>query len=172
MPGPDFDPLDGLSEDDKEYLDGHRDAFKRQAAARKNLSTDDQRDEERKLAAEAQIKATQLAHGVVPAANGHAVPAPVQTVSQGKISLMIGIPDSNGSLPATTEKFAPDWAAMKEIIAKYNGIWTVSRHEFPAQVADILGFFGKEGWPKPADSEQETFEVIVKSGRVFRTDPE
>jgi hypothetical protein len=168
MPEPDFDPMDGLTEDDKQYLAGHKKAFERQAAARGNL------DDVRKKAAEEHMRATQEAAGVpvTPPTNG-ARPAPVAApVASGRISLMVAVPDASGGLPPTTEKFAPDWNSMKEIIAKHNGTWTVSRHEFSAQVADILGFFGKDGWAKPVESEKEVFEAIVKNGRVFRTDPE
>lgn len=168
MPGPDFDPLDGLSEDDKSYLDGHKGAFKRQAAAH---ATDD----ERKKAAVEHMRSVRIAAGLSP--ETPAV-APVNGVSAaksvpaGSVSIVVAIPDPNGGLPPTTEKFAPDWNSMKDVISKFNGTWVVSRHEFPSQVSDILGFFGKEGWPKPQDSEKETFEAIVKNGRVFRTDPE
>jgi hypothetical protein len=171
MPGPDYDPLEGLSEEDKSYLDSHKNAFQRQAAARAG-------DEVRKKAAEEHMRGVRVAAGLSPDAphpapvtNGASIHA-VPSVPAGRISIMVAVPDSSGGLPPTTEKFAPDWNTMKDKISKFNGTWVVSRHEFPGQVADILGFFGKEGWPKPEDSEKEVFEVIVKNGRVFRTDPE
>ena len=167
MPQPDFDPMDGLSEDDKAYLDSHRSAFERQKRAHDN-------DEERKKAAEAHIRATREAAGIPADAPMpfSKVVAAVLAAPTGRISLMVARPETNPhDIPSTTEKFAPDWNSMKEIIAKYDGTWVISRHEFSVQVADILGFFGKDGWEKPADSEKETFEAIVKSGRVFRTDP-
>jgi hypothetical protein len=170
MPGPDFDPLEGLSEEDKSYLDSHKSAFQRQAAAHVG-------DEARKKAAEEHMRAVRIASGLSPdtppprAANGAPAVVP-HPVPAGRISIMVAIPDSSGGLPPTTEKFAPDWSTMKDRISKFNGTWTVSRHEFPSQVADILGFFGKDGWDKPEGSEKEVFEAIVKNGRVFRTDPE
>ena len=170
MPQPEFDPMDGLSEEDKQYLDGHRNAFARQKAAHDAKAGG---DEERKKAAEEHIRATREAAGLPPDAP---MPTPqvvkAAAVASGRISIMVARPETKpNDLPSTTEKFAPDWNAMKEFIAKYDGTWIISRHEFSVQVADILGFFGKDGWAMPADSEKETFEAIVKSGRVFRSDP-
>lgn len=176
MPEPDFDPMDGLSEEDKQYLSGHRDAFQRQAAAHAKINGS---DEDRKRAAEEHMRATQAAAGVPvtpqPANGAAPAPRPVAVVAAqpGKVSLMVAVPETKGNdLPIAGEKFAPDWNSMKEQIAKHTGTWIVSRHEFTSQVADILGFFGKDGWAKPTDSEKETFEAIVKNGRVFRSDPE
>jgi hypothetical protein len=172
MPGPDFEPLEGLSEEDKSYLDSHKNAFQRQAAARAG-------DEARKKAAEEHMRSVRTAAGFPPDApvsapsiNGTSAHHAAPLVPAGRISIMVAVPDANGGLPSTTEKFAPDWNAIKDRISKFNGTWVVSRHEFSGQVADILGFFGKDGWPKPEDSEKEVFEAIVKNGRVFRTDPE
>jgi hypothetical protein len=163
--------LDGLSEEDKAYLDGHRNAFERQKKAHEAAQGS---DAERKRAAEDHIRATREAAGLPPDAPMPTpkVVAAVLATPTGRISLMVARPETKpNDIPPTTEKFAPDWNAMKEMIAKYDGTWVISRHEFPVSVADILGFFGKDGWEKPADSEKETFEAIVKSGRVFRTDP-
>lgn len=167
MPQPDFDPMDGVSDEDKAYLDSHRTAFERQKRAHDN-------DAERKKAAEEHIRATREAAGL-PADAPMPTPkvvAAAATALTGRISVMVAIPETKpNDIPSTTEKFAPDWAAMKEIISKFDGTWTVSRHEFAAQVNAILGFFGKDGWEKPVDTVKETFEAIVKSGRVFRSDP-
>lgn len=88
------------------------------------------------------------------------------------LSILVAVPEAAGAggLPPTTEKYAQDWETMKTIIARYDGTWIVTRHEFPANVPDILGFFAKDGWSAPADSEKQKFEAIVKSGRVFKTD--
>lgn len=159
----------GLSDEDKSYIASHKTAFERQAAAHAG-------DETRKKAADEHMRSVRIAAGLSPdAPPSPAAGAPslaTQAVPAGRISIMVAVPDSSGGLPSTTEKFAPDWNSMKEMIAKFNGTWTVSRHEFSGQVADILGFFGKDGWVKPKDSEKESFEAIVKNGRVFRTDPE
>ena len=165
MPMPDFDPMDGLSEEDLAHIAGHKTAFERQAAAH-GLA-----DEARKRKSDEHRRATQLANGISPTDDAPIIASPVGNVATGAISVMIAVADDSGGIPATTPKFAPDWNAMKDIIVKYNGTWLISRHEVPSQVANILGFFGKDGWPKPADSEKETFEAIVKNGRVFRTDP-
>lgn len=168
MPEPDFDPLDGVSEEDKAYLDTHRNAFKRQQMAHAA-------DEERRKAAEAHIRATREAAGVptdAPMPTRPAVTAASVQSAPGKISVMIALPEHRpNEIPSTTEKFAPDWNSMKEIIAKFDGTWVVARHEFSTQVSEILGFFGKDGWARPEGSEKERFEAIVKNGRVFRTDP-
>lgn len=174
MPGAaeEFDPFDGLEEEDRAYLDGHRKAFSKQKAIHDAYNTD---DDSRRKAAEAHIRATQAAAGVTPSVPTPGTPPPRAASSQaqvGHVSILVAKPDSGAQLPPTTEKYAPDWSAMKEIIAKYDGTWIVSRHEFSNSVANILGFFGKDGWEKPTESEKERFEVIVKSGRVFRTDPE
>lgn len=170
MPEPEaeFDPLGGLSAEDLAYIDGHRKALSRQHAVHAVANTT---DDERKKAAEEHMRATQIAAGVTPTTAGPPLAALRAAPSApGQLSIMIAIPDGS-PLPPSTEKFAPDWASMKEIIAKFDGTWVVVRHEFPGNVANVLGFFGKDGWEKPAGSEVERFEVIVKSGRVFRTDP-
>jgi hypothetical protein len=168
MPEPEFDPLEGLTEDDKSYLDSHRNAFQRQAKAHAG-------DEERRKAAEEHMRATRQAAGLP--ADAPLPPRPpssvaAQPVQPGRISIMVASSETKGGeLKAAHDKYAPDWNSMKEIIAKHDGTWVVTRHEFSTGVADILGFFGKDGWERPADSEKEKFEVIVKNGRVFRTDP-
>jgi hypothetical protein len=181
MPDPnEFDPFVGLTADDTEYLNSHRQAFARQQKAHAH-------DEERKKAAEAHLRATREAAGLppdaplpapspsaasvvvpgAPASAAAAIPTP-----SGRISIVVARPDVKpNELPPSTEKFAPDWGTLKEMIAKFDGTWIVSRHEFPVQVATILGFFGKDGWEKPVDTVKETFEAIVKNGRVFRSDP-
>jgi len=169
MPQADFDPLDGLDDDDKAYLTGHKTAFERQKKAHDT-------DAKHKKAAEDHIRTTREAAGLPPDApmpTPQVVAAVLATpVATGRVSLMVARPETKpNDLPSTTEKFAPDWNSMKEMISKYDGTWVISRHEFSVQVADILGFFGKDGWEKPVESEKETFEAIVKSGRVFRTDP-
>lgn len=169
MPEPEFDPLDGLTEEDKSYLDAHRNAFKRQAQAHAG-------DEERRKAAEEHMRATRQAAGLPADAPLPLRPPPstvaAQPVQAGRISIMVANPETKpNELPAANEKFAPDWNTMKEIIAKHDGTWVVTRHEFSSSVADILGFFGKDGWARPSDTEKEKFEAIVKNGRVFRTDP-
>jgi hypothetical protein len=179
MPEPDFDPFAGLTEEDKEYLDRQRNAFARQKRAHDG-------DEERKKAAEAHLRATREAAGLPPdgslavaaAAAAVVVPgAPASAaaaipVPSGRISVVVARPDIKpNELPPSTEKFAPDWNTLKEMISKFDGTWIVSRHEFPVQVSTILGFFGKDGWDKPVDTVKETFEAIVKNGRVFRSDP-
>jgi hypothetical protein len=174
MPEPDFDPFAGLTDEDKEYLDRQRNAFARQKRAHEG-------DEERKRAAEAHLRATREAAGLSPDAP---VPPPVVVpgalasaaatipVPSGRISVVVAKPDAKpNELPPSTEKFAPDWNTLKEMISKFDGTWIVSRHEFPVQVSTILGFFGKDGWDKPVDTVKETFEAIVKNGRVFRSDP-
>lgn len=174
MPGPDdFDPLQGLDEEDRAYLQDHRKAFARQQAVHKQFNAG---DDDRRKAAEEHLKATQVANGVAPAQiAAPASPMPVAVpVASGALSILIAVPEAAGAggLPSTTEKYAPDWTTMKDIIARYDGTWIVRRHEFPANVPNILGFFAKEGWAAPEESEKQKFEAIVKNGRVFRTDPE
>jgi hypothetical protein len=180
MPGPDdFDPMQGLDAEDLAYLQRQREAFSRQKAAHQRFALS---DEDRRKAAEEHMRATQAANGVVPqeapvpvAAPAVTAPAPVaapRPTPSGLLSILVAIPEAAGAggIPPTTEKYAGDWETLKGIIAKYDGTWVVVRHEFPANVPDILGFFGKDGWTKPSDSEKQRFEAIVKSGRVFKTD--
>lgn len=171
MPRPDFDPMDGLSDEDIQYLDSHRKAFSRQSEAHASM------DEERKRAAQEHMKSVQQLSKGSAMSPSEVVrekvrPSPISSRALGTMSVLIAVPDPSGGLPPTKEKYAPDWNSMKDMISKYDGIWVVSRHEFPSHVSSILGFFGKEGWPSPDDSEKEVFEVIVRGGRVFRTDPE
>ena len=169
-----FDPMDGLSPEDMEYLNRQRSAFARQQAAHGRPDG----DEDRIAAAEAHRRSVMQQHGIEPPKTG---PGPVSMAAPAPapvplFSVLRAAPEGsegNGvSLPPTGERFAPDWKHMKEQIAAYDGTWVVSRHEFPAHVAFVLGFFGKEGWDAPPDAQKESFEVIVKNGRVFRTDPE
>jgi len=170
MPDADFDPFQGLDEEEKAYLNGQKKAFAKQKAVHEAYNASQMGDEERKKAAEEHMRATMAAAGFVPS-----VPQPgrAATAAPGNISILVAKPETMGhELPSTTEKFAPDWAGLKEIIAKYDGTWIVCRYEFLGNVANILGFFGKDGWQRPEDAEKQKFEVIVKSGRVFKTDPE
>lgn len=171
MPGAEFDPFQGLDEEERAYLAGQKAAFAKQKAVHEAHNAAQMGDEERRKAAEEHMRATQAAAGFVP--TGPVPNAPRHSAAPGTISILVAKPETSGhQLPSTTEKFAPDWPGMKEIIAKYDGTWIVYRYEFLGNVANILGFFGKDGWQKPEDSEKQKFEVIVKNGRVFKTDPE
>lgn len=170
-----FDPSEGLSPEDLQYINSQKDAFSRQQAAHAMHGS----DESRKAAAEAHRRETMRQHGVeVPEELPN---APVSSASQspaaglsGTFSVLRAVPEveSVGHLPQAAHQYAPDWALMKERISGHDGIWVVSRFEFVPHVAFILGFFEKEGWESPPDAKKESFEVIVKNGRVFRTDPE
>jgi len=169
-----FNPGEGLSAEDISYINGQKQAFERQQAAHGMHGS----DEPRAAAAEAHRRETMRAQGVeVPdelpvAPTGQPVSAGVPTL----FSVLQANPEigegKNMTLAPAGEQFAPTWDLMKGMISQHDGIWTVSHYEFPPHVASILGFFGKEGWEAPSDSKKRSFEVIVKNGRVFRTDPE
>ena len=167
-----FDPGEGLSQEDIQYINQQKEAFSRQQEAHGMHST----DAARKSAAEAHRREVMKSQGLpVPdelpmAAPGRAAQSSAATM----FSVLRAIPDtSNGTkLAPTGEQYAPDWPSMKERIASHDGTWIVSRYEFQPDVSLILGFFEKNGWESPVDAEKESFEVIVKNGRVFRTDPE
>jgi len=166
-----FDPLDGLSPDDLEYLNKQRDAFARQKAAHDRDSGDDARA----AAAEAHRREVMEKHGVTPSGEVLPTPGPSPSQTPGLFSVLKAEPEAEeigGSIPSTREKYAPDWKHLKAQIANHDGIWIVSHYEFPAHTAFILGFFHKEGWDHPPDAKKRSFEVIVKNGRVFRSDPE
>lgn len=167
-----FDPMDGLSPDDMKYLADQKSAFARQQAAHGMHST----DADRASAAEAHRRSVMQANGVEPPAGPLQSPGSQASPSAptGLFSVLRAVPDTSGDarLAPTGEKYAPDWRNLKERISSHDGTWIVSRHEFPAHVAFVLGFFGKDGWETPPDAQKESFEVIVKNGRVFRTDPE
>jgi len=173
-----FDPMAGLSAEDMQYLSGQKKAFERQQAAHSMHSS----DESRAVAAEEHRRAVMRSQGVAvpdelpsgPVPNGQAATvAPVNSL----LSILHATPETgegkNMTLAPAGEQFAPDWTLLKSRISKYDGIWTVAHYEFPAHAAYILGFFGKEGWDAPPEtSKKRSFEVIVRDGRVFRTDPE
>jgi hypothetical protein len=169
-----FDPGEGLSQEDLQYINTQKDAFERQSAAHGMHST----DAGRKDAADAHRREVMKQGGVeVPATLPGAPTAPVPTHAgvPTMFSVLRAAPDTGdggATLAPAGEQYAPDWALMKERIAKHDGTWIVEHYEFHPQVAFILGFFGKEGWEAPKDSKKKSFEVIVKNGRVFRTDPE
>jgi hypothetical protein len=171
----DFDPMNEVSAEDVAYLNGQKKAFERQQAAHGMHST----DESRAAAAEEHRRATMRAQGIDVPDNLPGAPAQSRPVSAGVpalFSVLQAVAETGDgkdmTLAPAGEQFAPDWALMKERISKHDGTWTVSHFEFPPHVAHILGFFGKDGWEAPPDSQKGSFEVIVKNGRVFRTDPE
>ena len=168
-----FDPGEGLSQEDLQYINSQKDAFERQQAAHGMHGT----DAGRKDAAEAHRRAVMRQQGVEPPETLPGAPArPV--AAQGGIPTMFSVlraaPDTGdgATLAPAGEQYAPDWALMKDRISKHDGTWIVEHYEFHPHVALILGFFGKEGWEAPPDSKKKSFEVIVKNGRVFRTEPE
>lgn len=169
-----FDPMNGVSADDLAYIQGQKKAFERQQAAHNMHSSDG----DRAAAAEAHRRDTMRAQGVEVPEDLPPTPAsqPVQAAIAGMFSVLQALPETGEgksmTLAPANEQFAPTWDLMKKRISKYDGTWTVSHYEFPPHVAHILGFFGKEGWDAPPDSKKKSFEVIVKDGRVFRTDPE
>jgi hypothetical protein len=188
MPGKGFDPMDGLTAEDHAYLDAQKRAKARQEAAWQGHPTGDADDEERRRMAEEHRRKTMADHGVSPAdllKDQPQGPAAASSVPESGVapSPAAGVPTlfsvlkagpvvTEVELPQAHEQFAPDWAEMKKRISPHDGTWLVEKFEFHPHVAHILGFFGKEGWEAPEDAKKEEFEVIVKGGRVFRTDPE
>jgi hypothetical protein len=172
--GDEFNPLGEVSAEDMAYINGQKKAFERQQAAHSMHST----DEGRANAAEEHRRATMRANGIEVPDDLPIAPAqsPVSTGLPTMFSVLQAVSEAGDSardmLPAAGEQYAPDWALMKERISPHDGTWTVSHFEFPPHVAHILGFFGKDGREAPPDAKKNSFEVIVKNGRVFRTDPE
>lgn len=168
-----------LRPDDRSYLDELKRAQERQQAAHAEvMKTIADVDAERARASEQHMNRVRAASAPVPAdlVVNQPIPAPsIQAPTpNASLSILKAKPfiDSDIELPHSEEKFAPDWPKMKTIISKLDGVWVVKRYEFIAAVPLILGFFGKGDWEAPVDAEKETFEVIVKGGRVFRSDPE
>jgi hypothetical protein len=61
---------------------------------------------------------------------------------------------------------------MKRILScSQDGSWIVSVHQINTTASDILGFFKKDGWPSPKDSKKDSFEVMIKDGKIFRSEP-
>lgn len=79
---------------------------------------------------------------------------------------------SDDEIAQAETQYAPDWALLKDKIKDHDGTWIVEQYEFNYDVALILGFFNCPGWEDPKDCKNQSFEAIVKNGRVFRTDPE
>jgi len=166
MAANDFDPMDGLSAEDIAYLEGSKRAAARQYGAHGE-------DLARQKASAEHMRLTRLSLGLPAIDVASASEVSLNTTapsSSAVISIMIANPEEGGQRTPHTEQYAPDWHVMKEMLTRYDGTWIVVRHEIPSQVESILGFFGKDGWDEPANSKQETFEVIVKKGKVFRTD--
>ena len=172
----DYDPLEGLSPEDLQYINGQKKAFERQQAAHGMHST----DESRAAAADQHRREVMRSQGVAVPDDLPGGPPVAQAATAAGIptlfSVLRAIPDvgehKNMTLAPAGEQFAPTWALMKDRISKHDGIWTVAHYEFTPHVAHILGFFGKEGWEAPPDAKKRSFEAIVRDGRVFRTDPE
>lgn len=185
MAGKAFDPMDGLTAEDHQYLEAQKTAKARQEAAWEGGRPGGDNDDERRKAAEEHRRKTMADHGVTPASllegqqvgPAAALATPAVPLSPAGVPIMFSVlkaaPAVNErELPQAKEQFAPDWPEMKKRIAAHDGTWVVEKYEFAPQVALILGFFGKEGWEEPPEAKKEEFEAIVKGGRVFRTDPE
>ena len=186
-----FDPMADISPQDKEYIETQRRAKARQEAAwegkRIPMSPE---DEERKRLSDEFRRKTMASQGVTPAeiAKRFAENPPPPTDADdigpgGPVVSTVGVPSmfmvlkarpevAEHDIPQAKEQYAPDWKLLKGRIQGHDGTWIVEKYEFHPHVAFILGFFGKEGWNTPENSLKESFEVIVKDGRVFRTDPE
>jgi len=198
MPQPrDFDAMADVSRADQQLMERAR--VRQQAAWEGRRVPMSPEDEERKRLSDEHRAKTMASAGITPAEISRrlaeeGIPAPPadaaeveqRSVQQGggalhagvagvptKFSVMKAHPEASvHELPPAGEQYAPDWKAMKERISSYDGTWIVENFEFLPDPALILGFFGKEGWDYPDDALKEQFEVIVKNGRVFRTDPE
>jgi hypothetical protein len=200
MPTPDeFDPLGDLSPEDQAYLDRQRRAMQRQQAAWANHPGQDASDVDRAKAAEEHRRATMEAAGVTPAEMSkrleEAPPpvdpsvvasmpgaqvagvAPVAPAGPMKLTIYKATPVvSETEIAPKGEQFAPDWKMLKGLIASHDGTWDVEQFELPTDVRAILGFFEKTGWAMVeediAELRKAKFGAIVKSGMVFRADPD
>jgi len=175
-----------LSAEDRAYLAKMKSAQERQVAAHRKIGQSPgmdalrEVDEIRAKASEEHMRRTRgdvtPADLVVPtnlalASTPNFEPR-TNVISTISILIAEAVVDDVVSLPQAEDRYAPDWPSLKKAIVESEGTWKVSRYEFPALVPHILGFFGKGEWEMPKDSIREVFEVIVKSGRVFRSDPE
>jgi len=185
-----FDPMGDVSPQDQQYLEEQRRAKARQDAAWEGKQVPmSPEDEERKRLSDEFRRKTMASHGMTPAEIAKKFqenpPPPPETAddaapamsSTGGVPLMFVVltakPEvAENDIPQAKEQFAPDWKSLKERIQGYDGTWIVETYEFHPHVALVLGFFGKQGWNAPEDALKESFEVIVKDSRVFRTDPE
>lgn len=170
-----FDPLADLSPDDLAYLNRQKAAKARQMAAWK-AGEGPEPDETGLLAVDDDGNPIELPEPPVPFAVDQgrivapgAVPVPVPLVLQ--VFRASPITDSK-ELPPAHMQHAPSWDTLKDRLKPHDGAWMVKRFELAPDVTQLLGFFGMNGWEEPQGAQRESFEVIVKGGRVFRTDPE
>jgi len=190
-----FDPMADMSHADKQHLNQVEQAKTRQSAAwegkRIPMSPE---DEERKRLSDAHRAKTMANAGMTPAEISkklaeQGIPVPpvdaAEAERRGSVQagVQAGVPSkfsvlrahaevTEHEIPQAGEQYAPDWKSLKEVIKKHDGTWIVEQFEFHPDTGSILGFFGKDGWPYPENALKGSFEAIVKSGRVFRTDPE
>jgi hypothetical protein len=157
-------------------------------ASRKLTSSevDDQRrkDSEAHIAA---VKAGQVPHD--PKQPVHVTTAPVPGSAQALAQLdgldfdvwratPVAVHDSlteEGQAP----KYSPDWKGLKDQLKFMDGDWIADHFRFPARVENVIGFFiGVEdkdqevAFPFPHDTKVESFEVIVKGNKIFRSEIE
>jgi len=100
-------------------------------------------------------------------------PAPVVTAEGATLGFYKAEPYGDVQ-PKPVARYAHDWPSMKKWIARSDGTWLVRAFAVPASAPEILKFFGKDesGMSSEPELEKAAFEVIVKDGRVFRSDPE
>lgn len=171
MPSTDYDFLADLSSDDKALLQAKAKAKARQEAAWSGVNTshsEKEADEAREAAAKqmaAAIRAGEEANRLSSSepATKNSVPtdAPQKTVSIWTI---------DGSMDTM---LAPTWKDLKEELKGSEGTWKVLHFDLDLTFDNMVGFFRPNRKYKfPMESLKESFEVIVKSGIVFRSETE
>jgi hypothetical protein len=71
--------------------------------------------------------------------------------------------------------YADSWTALRSALkSQDDGDWLAIRYQFPANVANVLGFFIelRSSYAEPKDSVVEKFDVIVKGPKIFRSEIE
>lgn len=172
--GQNFDPLGDLSPEDRAYLARQRAAKERQMAAWK-AGEGPEPTEEGLVAVDDEGLPVAPSPAIDVSANapGMIVPEPKPPPRQ-MLAVFRAEPVEKGlkELPPAAKQYAPDWKELKNRLKPHDGLWMVERCDLPLDMAQILGFFGMPGWDMPEGAKKESFEVIVKDGRVFRTDPD
>lgn len=152
--------------------------------ARERALTPAELDEQKRKESEAHIAAVKA--GKVPYAPNQKVhvtmapePGSAQALAQVEglnFEIWRAVPSQSPENPVSfAAKFSPDWKRLRDQLKGLDGDWIADRFEFPAKLESVIGFFvgGQDDyWEFPEDGKAESFEVIVKGSKIFRSEIE
>lgn len=164
------DPLEGLVDpEDRAMVEATMIAKARQEAAHAGAAirplTPEEHDAQREAAMITQRKVAE-AHNLVSPSDMLKSTAHIPNSVPGTVSIWVVVNEED-----TKMLYAPDWKTLKAKLKARDGVWKIKNFSFQATALTILGFF----FPNEFEftfAPVETFDVLVQSGIVFRSDSE